>query len=247
MESYIPEAKNRFALVYGGSGSGKTHLCATLGDLGKVLMIDADLGGSTVVYAPTLERRRKNIDLVKFREFRDIDQIAKLIDQNDVGKWKQVVPGLCADERPYEWFIFDTWTEVQWLMHTKLRKDIDRSGGGKLDFRKNIEIQHWGMLTDLNKLCVETMRDFEKNIIFTMQEVIVQDDISGFTYGGPSIHGKMVKDMPGYFNAVIHTTNTSTGQFVATTKRKGFFDAKTRYGVAKEITGEPTMKEMLDL
>ena len=245
MEAYTPEIENYFVLVYGGSGSGKTHLTSTLGELGKVLNIDADLGGTTIVTAPTLADYRKNITLAKFRAFRDIDQVAKLIDKNDPDAWNKAVEGMNVTE-PFDWFVFDTWTEIQWIMMVELRKNADRSGAGRLDFRKNIEIQHWGQLTDLNKLCTETFRDMGKNIVFNMQEVIVHDDVSGFTYGGPAIHGKMVKEMPAYFNAVIHTTNTATGAFQASTKRKGFFDAKTRYGVGKEETN-PTMKSMLDI
>ena len=33
-----------FALGYGGSGTGKTHLAGTLGDIGYTLIIDADKG-----------------------------------------------------------------------------------------------------------------------------------------------------------------------------------------------------------
>jgi len=244
MEAYEPTIDNYFVLVYGGSGSGKTHLTSTLGELGSVLNIDADLGGTTIVTAPTLAKYRDNITLCKFRQFKDIDQVAKLMDKNDPDEWNKIIGSKVT--KPFDWFVFDTWTEVQWIMMTKLRKDADRSGGGRLDFRKNIEIQHWGMLTDLNKLCTETFKEMERNIVFNMQEVIVHDDVSGFTYGGPAIHGKMVKEMPAYFNAVIHTSNSASGAFIASTKRKGFFDAKTRYGVGKEVQ-DPTMKVMLDI
>ena len=43
-----------FALVYGASGTGKTHLMGTLGELGEVLIIDIDQGIKTLRNAPDL-------------------------------------------------------------------------------------------------------------------------------------------------------------------------------------------------
>ena len=37
-----------FALVYGASGTGKTHLMGTVGALGKVRLIDIDQGVKTI-------------------------------------------------------------------------------------------------------------------------------------------------------------------------------------------------------
>jgi hypothetical protein len=255
MDVYSPEITNYFALIYGGSGTGKTHLAATAGELGKVLIIDADLGGVTVKTSKRLEQWKDNVVIASARAFRDLDEAAKLIDKNDVDEWRKKLLSKGEENKklvekivaPFDWFVFDTWTEWQWLMLTELRKNEGLSGGGKLDFRKNIGIQHWGMLTDLNKIAIETFRDMGKNIIFNMQEVIVHDEVSGFTYGGPAIHGKMVKEMPAYFNIVVHTYSTPTGDYVASTKRKGFFDAKTRFGEPGEFKGFPTIKQVFNV
>ena len=64
------------------------------------------------------------------------------------------------------------------------------------------------MMTDLNKLAVEAFKTISKgglNIIFTMQESIVKDEITGVTVKGPAIHGKLVKELPAYFEIVVHT------------------------------------------
>ena len=54
-----------FALVYGGSGTGKTHLTGTLGELGRVLVIDIDQGYKTIVNAPDITPKMKdNITII---------------------------------------------------------------------------------------------------------------------------------------------------------------------------------------
>ena len=37
-----PDTDPVFALVYGASGTGKTHLMGTVGELGRTLIIDID-------------------------------------------------------------------------------------------------------------------------------------------------------------------------------------------------------------
>ena len=49
-----PDTDPVFALVYGASGTGKTHLMGTLGELGQVLIIDIDQGIKTLRNAPDL-------------------------------------------------------------------------------------------------------------------------------------------------------------------------------------------------
>ena len=111
----------------------------------------------------------------------------------------------------------------------ELRAKNDRMGVG-LDFRKNIEIQHWGQMTDLNKLAVQALRGCKVNQVFTMQETMIKDEISGQIFGGPAIHGKMVQEMPVFFDVVVHTSTDLSGKFTATTKSKSRWPGKTRLG-----------------
>ena len=72
-----------FALVYGGSGTGKTHLVGTLGELGRVLVIDIDQGYKTIVNAPDITAAMKdNITITTFDQFKDLDKAFKLIQKN---------------------------------------------------------------------------------------------------------------------------------------------------------------------
>jgi hypothetical protein len=232
-----------FALVYGASGTGKTHLMGTVGALGRTLIIDIDQGIKTLKYAPDLQSSGvlDNITVVSFDHFKDLNEAYKLIEANDPKLWSQKFGAEIT--QPFEWIIWDTWSAIQWYMLQEVRKNSDRLGGGKLDFRKNIEIQHWGMLTDLNKLSIESFRDCKVNQIFTMQETLSRDELSGTVYGGPAIHGKMVQEMPAYFDVVVRTYTDISGNYCATTRSKGRWPAKTRFGVGEDYKN-PTAKQI---
>ena len=234
------EREKVFALIYGASGTGKTHLLGTLGELGRTLIIDIDKGYQTLVYAPTITNKmRDNLVVTSFDDFKDLEEVHKLIKKNNPKLWAQK---LKIDESRchFDWVAFDTWSEIQWTMLEALREKENLLGDGTLNYRKNIQIQHWGMMTDLNKMAVESFRDCPMNIVFTMQEKMDKDEVAGTVYGGPAIHGKMVQEMPAYFSIVVRTFTNLQGGFVATTKSKGRWPAKNRFAVGEEV-GSPKL------
>lgn len=238
-----PDTDPVFALVYGASGTGKTHLMGTLGELGKVLIIDIDQGIKTLRNAPDLLQAHynDNITVVSFDQFKDLDEAYKLVHANDPKMWTKKF-GVDITE-PFDWIAWDTWSEIQWYMLEELRsKDSNMKGNG-LNFRQNIQIQHWGMMTDLNKLAVQQLRACSVNQVFTMQEKLDKDELSGAVYGGPAIHGKMVQEMPTYFDIVVHTYTDLSGGYCATNKSKGKWPGKTRLGVGQEYKN-PTAKQL---
>ena len=236
-----PDTDPVFALVYGASGTGKTHLMGTLGELGRVLIIDIDQGIKTLRNAPDLKNAgyTDNITVVSFDKFKDLDEAYKLVAANDPKQWARKFG--VSIEQPFYWVVWDTWSEIQWYMLEELRsKDSEMKGNG-LNFRKNIQIQHWGMVTDLNKLAVQQLRACKVNQVFTMQEKLDKDELSGAVYGGPAIHGKMVQEMPTYFDVVVHMYTDLSGNYCATNKSKGKWPGKTRLGVGQDFKN-PTAK-----
>ena len=236
-----PDTDPIFALVYGASGTGKTHLMGTIGELGRVLIIDIDQGIKTLRNAPDLKKAgyTDNITVVSFDKFRDLDEAYKLVAANDPKQWSKKFG--VEVTHPFDWIVWDTWSEIQWYMLEELRsKDSEMKGNG-LNFRKNVQIQHWGMVTDLNKLAVQQLRACKVNQVFTMQEKLDKDELSGAVYGGPAIHGKMVQEMPAYFDIVVHTYTDLSGGYCATNKAKGKWPGKTRLGVGQDFKN-PTAK-----
>ena len=249
-----------FALLYGGSGTGKTHLIGTLGEIGYVLVIDVDQGYKTLT-SPKVpgitEKMRDNIVIVSFDQFKDLNEAFHLVEKNDPVAWTKAfhrngVPeeAQIQIERKFDWIVWDTWSELQWSMMQELRKNeglLSSNLGKDIDFRKNVQIQHWGMLTDLNKLAIEQLRTCTKNRVvnqvFVMQEKIDKNETLGTVEKGPMIHGKMTGEMPSYFDEVIRTYTSPTGDFYATTIRKAGWPAKTRKGEGKEYKN-PTAKEI---
>jgi hypothetical protein len=240
-EHYSNSEDPIFALVYGASGTGKTHLMGTVGELGKTLLIDIDKGFKTVAFAADLAKARENITITSFDSFGDLDTAYKLVDKNDPDTWNNFFKQELV-QQPFDWVIWDTWSEIQWYMSQQLRKNEQISGTG-LNFRKNLQIQHWGALTDLNKLAIETLRNCKVNQIFTMQETMTRDELSGQITGGPAIHGKLVQEMPAYFDVVVHTYVDIQGRFIGSTKPKGKWPAKTRLSENAEIVN-PTAKKL---
>ena len=233
-----------FALVYGGSGTGKTHLIGTLGELGRVLVIDIDQGYKTIVNAPDITKQMKdNIVVSTFDQFGDLDKAFKLIIKNDPKEWSKALGATI--EHPFDWIVWDTWSEIQWSMMQQLRKNegLGTQAGKDIEFRKNVQIQHWGALTDLNKLAIEQLKGLPVNQVFTMQEKIDKNELTGEVIKGPAIHGKMTSEMPAYFDVVVHTYTDMSGKFCATTLPKQKWPAKTRLGVGKDYQN-PTAKQI---
>lgn len=231
-----------FALCYGDSGTGKTHLAGTLGEIGDVLIVEIDKGQKTLQMAPDLTKARERITICSFDAFKDLDTAYKYLSDNKPEKWNALFKQeVCT--KPFDWFVWDTWSELQWHLLQELRsKESDMKGAG-LNFRKNIGIQHWGMMTDLNKLSIESLRECKINQLFLMQQTMNKDEISGQIYGGPAIHGKLVQEIPAYFDVVIRTYANMGGKFCATTKPVGKWTAKTRMGVGQEYIN-PTAKQI---
>lgn len=235
-----------FGLIYGGSGTGKTHLTGTIAALGKTLVVDIDKGSKTLRTAKKIKPLHKNLTVVSFDKFGDLDNLRKLVTANDPAQWtKAIYPkGEGVITEKFDWVVYDSWSELQWNMKQQLRQEKGLlSANDSLVFRKGMEIQHWGMLTDLNNLCVETLRDIPGiNQVFVMLETMSKDELSGQVFGGPAIHGKLVAEMPGYFDVVVHTSTDIMGKFQATTIAKGKWPAKTRLGEGKTVT-DPTAKD----
>ena len=226
-----------FALIYGASGSGKTHLAATYCQMYKdepVLLIDADQGSATL-NASDLKGHTDNLFVISFDAFKDLDAVFNLCDKNTVEDWVKAIPELKGElKKPFKCVIWDTWSEVQWIMSSQLRKDKKIDGKG-LNYRDNMQLQHWGQMTDLNKLAVSSFKAIKMDCIFLMQSEVSTDAVTGQMIKGPAIHGKLTTELPAMFNTVIYTYNDPQGKWHGTTLPKLGWPAKIRGLVGKDM------------
>lgn len=241
----IQPNKKLFALIYGMSGTGKTHLAATYclwHPDEPVLLIDADQGSATLEAKEFKDL--KNLFVVSFDLFKDLDECYNLCKVNTVESWTKAIPELKGKlTKPFVCIIWDTWTEVQWVLSTELRRKNRLLGTG-LNYRDNIQLQHWGQLTDLNKMSVAAFKELPIECLFLMQAEVREDPVTNSMVKGPAIHGKLVNELPAMFTTVIYTYNTPTGGWKATTIPKLGWPAKVRGRQGKDIEN-PTLKELL--
>lgn len=242
----ITPNKKLFALIYGMSGTGKTHLSATYclqHPETPTLLIDVDQGSATLQASDLKDI--KNLFVISFDAFKDLDQVYELCKKNTIEDWVKAIPELKGLlKKPFGCVIWDTWSELQWVMSSELRAKNGLQGKG-LNYRNNIQLQHWGQLTDLNKLAVSSFKELDMDCIFSMQAETKDDAVTGQLIKGPAIHGKLVTELPAMFTTVIYTYNNPKGAFCATTLPKLGWIAKIRGLVGKDIEN-PTMAKLTD-
>lgn len=231
-----PSNNKLFALIYGSSGSGKTHLSATYAQAypdKNVLLIDVDQGSATLLASDLKDIN--NLFVVSFDSFKDLDAAFELCKTNTVEAWIKAIPDLNGLlKKPFDCIIWDTWSELQWVMMSELRAKNSLAGKG-LNYRNNIQLQHWGQITDLNKLAAASFKELSIDCIFVMQAQISEDHLTGQVIKGPAIHGKLVTEFPALFTTVIYTYTNPKGEWCATTLPKLGWPAKVRGKVGKDV------------
>jgi hypothetical protein len=242
-------------LVYGAPGCGKTDLTASCGEYGYTLAIDIDNGFETFK-RKHLAKYMPNIVPYRIEGMDDLDAIYQIAIQNDPGRWEVFFndpkrnrgqKGTNKIREPFKIIAWDTWSEMQWEMGEKLRVEklvSTAEEAAHLKYRKNIEIQHWGMLTDINKLALHAFMDLKVVTFCTMHEVMEKDETTGAIYGGPAIHGKMVHEIGKYFGVMGHMYVDLQGKHVVATKTVQRWQAKSRLGDG-EIISDPTFCKLI--
>lgn len=237
-------------LPYGEPGCGKTWFTGSVAEKLYTLGVDADGGFKTLLQVP--KAWRDNMFPLRLTDFTDIDKIYKLILKNDPEEMtREFNKGLAEDDprykkvlKPFEAIAFDTWSAINWEIREKRREDIKKQGNGSLVFRPNIEIQDWGMISDLNQLCIQAFCDVPITFICTMHEQFYEDKKGGRTSGTPSINGKFAAEVGKMFDIVGHIHMNIQNKRVMDTVMKQRYQAKSRILLDAEII-DPTYAKIV--
>ena len=252
---------SHFTLIYGTSGTGKTHLCSTLSKDSQVLFIDVDNGSATLgklVRSGFTGTVKENIYITSFDAFEDFDTLYGLIARNkkDPNVWNKAFAIPVTHEKfvtkPFDFIVWDTWTELQTWIFEKRRgsEGVALMGDvkGKFVLRPNLRIQDWGAISDFNKRAITELRKLDTSQIFLMQEMLHTDTETGRETLTPAVQGAMAKMMPSYFDIVIRTYLSTKGEFRATTQGKHNFVAKDRRKDQMVYGGDTlTLQHILDV
>lgn len=238
-------------LPYGAPGVGKTRFVSSVGEKLYTLGVDVDNGFVTFKKSPS--EWTDNIFPIRMTDFRDIDAIYKLLNGNDPEKMTVAFnpKGMAKDDpkyrvvrEPFRAVAFDTWSETNWHIVEKKREDVKKQGTGLL-FRENIQIQDWGAILDLNRLCIQAFREMPITFICSMHQMWYTDAKSAVVEGVPSVSGKFAPEIGKHFDIVGHMKVNNSGQYVMTTKPTQRMQGKSRLDLATEIV-DPTFGKIWD-
>lgn len=209
-------------LVYGESGSGKTHFGGTCP---KPLFFDFDGGMLTL-------RKEKEIAFV------DLTGMSTKAEK----VWPDFMEALkeYGEDEQFETLIIDSLTTAATACMDYVLSLNRRTG-------QNPQLQDW--LTQMNELkeMIKLVKATKKHVIVLAHEQVEKDEITGRIWMLPLITGKMARQIGLYFDEVYHSEAKQKKDetiYSLLTKPTGLLTAKTRIGFP-EMNITPDFKWIL--
>jgi hypothetical protein len=204
-------------MLHGETGVGKTHIIGTAQDhplTSPVLIADVDGGVTTL-------RRRRDIDVVPVRTFKDLVDLYKDL-RNAIPK--------DGSRFPYGTVAIDTFSEFQSL-------DLASIAAEMAKFNDNLDEdipdqRAYGKSLSHMRDIIRVYRDLPCNTIFTCHTNTDRDNNMRMTYE-PKLTGQMKKLAPGFFDIVGYYFAERDGDEIV--RRMQF--TRTETTVAKDRTG----------
>lgn len=228
------------AILYGREGTGKTTAAASMANLGKTLIVQAEAG---VKQAALTQRgiNTKNLYLVPQRGERlTYEELERLF-------W-ELKADLDKDPKSWAGVVWDSLTDI----HLTLKEEATATNTaaelarGKTRDAFHTDLRDFGVMTEMVRRLIRRYRDLPCHFVCTAMERRDTDDDGAVAYG-PAITPALAADVPGFFDVVGHTTVEDVGgvtTYLASFQPIGKFRAKDRYGVLPPRMPNPTVERI---
>jgi len=197
--------KNRFIVIYGAPGVGKTCLAASGPE---ALVMDYEKGGvASLLQVPGLE----NVMTIRFNKVEDIDDVIK---EHRAGKIS------------FRTYVLDSVSELQKI-------DLDRietSGQGSKDFRQDAKLSN----TKIRRRLLE-MKDLAVNIVVTCHAILSTDELTSLETVRPAVTPGLAGSLLAMADLLCYLEVDSKGNRKVTTTPTRRIQAKNRMGLPQVI------------
>lgn len=199
------------AMIYGAPGVGKTHFCASAGN---VLLIDIDSGARTLVGS-------SNVDVLEYVSIEQVEAVVEYLKRDDPAFAK------------YDTIAFDTITQLQMKAIDSLLKKKSNTAGVPI-YKADWDI--YGEVTQRLRSLMLDFRDINKNLILTAHVKEDKDPLTDLMMLRPDLTPKLAATVAGLFDIVGYMRIDAKGVRQLQVQPSKTVLAKTRVNLPKEIT-----------
>lgn len=232
-------------LYWGREGSAKTTALATLANLGKILVINAEGG----LKKRTLQARGINTDNIvvwpkpgEHITYEGLDEV-----------YRRIKADLIDDPNSWVGVGFDSATDIVQSMVDAVSEDRVAKTERRTDTEVDIfdkfftDRNDYGVMSKMFKDILRKYRDLQCHIVITaLERRDVDEDTSKVAYG-PAVSPGIQTALLGYVDIVLHTKEADEDHdyYRALTKRAGKFRTKDRLGVLPKVMVDPTAERVV--
>lgn len=227
---------------YGMEGTGKTTDAAYMANLGRVLFIEAESG----LKGKRLREIGVDIDNIVVWPNRAAGEAITFEGMEDLF-WK-LLGDLKTDPNSWVGTVWDSLTEIHKLLLDNITAEaLSRANAaGKARDRFFIDRGDYGVMTEQVRLLIRRFRDLQCHFVVCALERRDVDNDGQVRYG-PSITPRLMEDIPGFFDVLVHTEVVEVGgeQVYAGLTRQGTkYRAKDRWNATPRFMVEPTFQRV---
>lgn len=180
-------------LVYGGPGSGKTFFAGTATQdrttFGKVLLLCVDPGDLTLDHP---EINPENVDVTRISTISELEDWLNWLDTEN------------RKTKEYGTVVVEGVADICELAMLEAL-DLAKKNDSKRD-RYLPTIELWNKVQIIARNTVRHYRDLPMHVIFTSFDMERKDEKSGGFFIRPSVVGKLVNELGGYFDIILYIT-----------------------------------------